>query len=272
MKCAKTAALAAVFLSGMVLCATATAQDAPPSGRPSEPDDDWQFRLGALGTYGPDYEGSDGYGFDEFPLVEVEYKDRFFLSPARGAGFYLLNDDTIELSAAIGYDFGRGEDDSSDLDGLGDVDGGATAIVSAEYTLSDETFLPGLSFGAEFQHQFTGDDTGFTLDADIGYRVPITRQLILRPSIEAVYASGEYMDAYFGVSSAQSGSSGLARFDPGSGFKSVGGGLGLFYRFNRDWGAQLFLSYDRLVGDAADSPIVKDEDQYKAALGLAYSF
>ncbi len=272
MRCCNSAALAAVLLSAMVLSATATAQDGPPSGRPSEPDGDWQFRLGALGTYGPDYEGSDGYGFDVFPLVEVEYRDRFFLSPRGGAGFYLLNDDAIELSAAIGYEFGRDEGDSDDLNGLGDVDGGATAIVSAEYTLSDETFLPGLSFGTEFRHQFTGDDTGFTLDADMGYRFPITRQIFLRPSIGAVYASGEYMDAYFGVSSVQSASSGLAAFDPGSGFKSVGGGLGLFYRFNRDWGAQLFLTYDRLVGDAADSPIVKDENQYRAALGLAYSF
>jgi len=30
--------------------------------------------------------------------------------------------------------------------------------------------------------------------------------------------------------------------------------------------------YDRLVGDAADSPVVRDENQYLAGAGLSYLF
>ena len=80
------------------------------------------------------------------------------------------------------------------------------------------------------------------------------------------------MDAFFGVSAAQSAGSGLAEFNPSSGIKSVGGSLGIFYQFTENWGAQGVLAYERLIGDAADSPIVKDEDQYQAFLGLVYRF
>ena len=251
----------------------ALAQDRePPPGRPEAPEGDWVFRVGALGFYGPEYEGSDEYELGAFPLFEVEYKERFFLSPVRGAGVFLFNDDTFQLGAAVGYSFGRDEDDSDDLDGLGDVDGGAVLNLNAEYNLFEQEILPGLSFGAQFEHQFTGDDTGFTFGADIGYRFLISRQFFLRPSVNAVYASGEHMDAFFGVSSGQSARSGLAPFNPSSGIKSVGSSLGMFYQFDEHWGAQAILAYERLIGDAADSPIVKDEDQYQVALGLVYRF
>lgn len=248
------------------------AEEEPPRGRPGAPEGDWVFRLGAAGSYGPEYEGSDEYEFQALPLVEVEYKERFFLSPVRGAGVFLFNDRTFQLGVAVGYAFGRDEDDSSDLDGLGDIDGGAVVNVNAEYNLFEQEILPGLSFGAQFEHQFTGDDVGFTFGGDIGYRFPISRRLFLRPSVNAVYASGENMDAFFGVSAAQSASSGLAEFDPDSGIKSVGASLGTFYQFTENWGGQALLAYERLVGDAADSPIVKDEDQYRAFLGLVYRF
>ena len=266
------AALAAVFLAAPWLAAGALAQqDPPPGGPPGAPEGDWQFRLGALGAYGPEYEGSDAYEFSVFPLIEVEYRERFFLSPARGAGVVLV-DDAIQLEVAVGYAFGRDEDDSDDLTGLGDVDGGAVAIVDAEYSLVEQEILPGLSFGARFEHQFTGDDTGFTLGADIGYRHAVNRRFFLRPSIGAVYASGEYMDAYFGVSPSQSAGSGLTAYNPSSGFKSAGATLAAFYQLNRNWGTNAILTYSRLLGDAADSPIVEDENQYRALLGLVYRF
>ena len=271
----KVAASAAALL--LISSLAALAQDAPPregppGGRPGEPQGDWVFRLGAAGAYSPEYQGSDEYEFAALPLVEVEYKERFFLSPVRGAGVFLFNDRTFQLGAAIGYSFGRDEDDSSDLDGLGDIDGGAVVNINAEYNLFEQEILPGLSFGAQFEHQFTGDDVGFTLGADIGYRFPITRRFFLRPSVNAVYASGEHMDAFFGVSSSQSAGSGLAEFNPSSGIKLVGGTLGMFYQFTPNWGGQALLGYERLIGDAADSPIVKDEDQYQALLGLVYRF
>jgi outer membrane protein len=44
------------------------------------------------------------------------------------------------------------------------------------------------------------------------------------------------------------------------------------YRLDRHWGIQAGAGYDRLVGDAAESPVVKDENQYRLSMGLSYTF
>ncbi len=80
------------------------------------------------------------------------------------------------------------------------------------------------------------------------------------------------MASFFSVSKRQSGKSGLPSYDADAGIKSAGPQLVLLYRMNRDWGLELLAAYDRLTGDAEDSPIVKDRDQFRAGLGVSYRF
>ena len=59
-------------------------------------------------------------------------------------------------------------------------------------------------------------------------------------------------------------------FDAGGGLLSAGVELGATYQINDDWGVEGALTWDRLAGDAADSPIVAtgDRDQYSVRIGL----
>ena len=91
------------------------------------------------------------------------------------------------------------------------------------------------------------------------------------------FADSEYMSTYFGVSSGEATASGgrLAAYDAGGGFRDVGLEFGAEYA----WSDRITLygdaGYRRLVGDAADSPIVKragSENQFTAGLGLTYRF
>ena len=95
---------------------------------------------------------------------------------------------------------------------------------------------------------------------------------ILKPSVGTTFSSSEYMEKYFSISQNQSLKSGLPVYDSDSGFKSVGFQLISIYSLNRRWSAQAMASYDRLVGDSADSPVVKDENQYLIGIGLSYLF
>ncbi len=56
---------------------------------------------------------------------------------------------------------------------------------------------------------------------------------------------------------AVAGATGLAAFDPNSGFYAIGAVAGLTHKLGRNWGLQGYAGYDRLIGDAADSPIVR---------------
>jgi len=44
------------------------------------------------------------------------------------------------------------------------------------------------------------------------------------------------------------------------------------YGLSPNWGIFVMSGYDRLLGDAADSPLTEDRDQFRTGLGLAYTF
>ena len=69
--------------------------------------------------------------------------------------------------------------------------------------------------------------------------------------------------------------SGLAAYDPGGGVQSVGVTAGYHRMLGKNWGIALYGRYDRLVGDAADSPITRElgsRSQPSAGIALSYTF
>ena len=96
-----------------------------------------------------------------------------------------------------------------------------------------------------------------------------------RLKLETTLASARYMRAFFGVDAAGAAASGLAPHDPGAGFRDLAVSLSGGYRFFGHWTLGGVLTYRRLVGGAADSPIVEDRgspNQLRAGLGLSYTF
>lgn len=256
-----TVAVIALAVAGSAIADQSRKEENFPS-----PDSDWSIRIGAFGFYAPEYEGSDNYDVGGLPYVDITWRDTVFLNARNGLGAYVLNRPDVKLGLSVGYSFGRDEDDSDDLEGLGDVDGGATANVLFEWKIDD------ISFNTHYEQQFTGEDTGFQVHLGLGYDLNLTPKLILKPSVRTSLASSDYMEAYFGVSSGQSGRSGLREYNADAGFKSVGAQIMAIYRLTTHWGIQASTGYDRLVGDAADSPVVKDENQFRIGMGLSYTF
>ncbi|MBN2569369.1 MAG: MipA/OmpV family protein, partial [Deltaproteobacteria bacterium] len=160
----------------------------------------------------------------------------------------------------------RDEDDSSDLKGLGDIDGGATANVLLEWVIGD------VALDACYEEQITGQDTGFRVHFGLGYNLRIAEKIILKPSIKTTYASSDYMEEYFSISPSQSTRSGMLVYDASSGFKSLGFQIIATYIVDQHWGIRAGAGYDRLVGEAADSPLVKDENQFRVSIGLSLKF
>ena len=90
-----------------------------------------------------------------------------------------------------------------------------------------------------------------------------------------LFSDGRYQRAYFGVTPAASLASGLPVYRPGSGIYGVAVASGVTYTLNDRWGLFGFGRYERLVGDAARSPIVRElgsRNQISAGIGLNYTF
>ena len=67
----------------------------------------------------------------------------------------------------------------------------------------------------------------------------------------------------------------LPAYRPGSGIYAVAVASGFTYALNERWGLFGFARYERLVGDAAKSPIVREfgsRNQLSGGIGLNYTF
>jgi outer membrane protein len=90
-----------------------------------------------------------------------------------------------------------------------------------------------------------------------------------------LFSDSRYQRAYFGVSPAAAVATGLPVYRPGGGVHALALASGLSYQFNDRFGMFGFGRYERLVGDAAKSPIVREfgsRNQLSAGIGLNYTF
>lgn len=89
------------------------------------------------------------------------------------------------------------------------------------------------------------------------------------------WSDNQYHDSWFGVAPGDAGPSGLAAYDPGGGIQAYGATASFLTQFTQRWGIITYAKYDRLTGDAANSPIVRQlgsRDQFSGGLALTYTF
>jgi outer membrane protein len=90
-----------------------------------------------------------------------------------------------------------------------------------------------------------------------------------------LFSDSRYQRAYFGVTPEAALASGLPAYRPSGGIHGVAAASGLSVQFNPRWGMFGFARYERLVGDAAKSPIVRElgsRNQISGGIGLNYTF
>ena len=86
---------------------------------------------------------------------------------------------------------------------------------------------------------------------------------------------GRYQRAYFGVDEEAALAAGLPLYRPDAGIHAVAVTSGLSHQFNPRFGMFGYARYERLVGDAGKSPIVREfgsRNQLSGGLGLSYTF
>ncbi|MDR3428944.1 MULTISPECIES: MipA/OmpV family protein [Silvimonas] len=87
------------------------------------------------------------------------------------------------------------------------------------------------------------------------------------------WASKSFMNTYYGVDEAASQASGLPVFSANSGNQQVYGWLGAIYFINKHWAVGTAVIDQRLIGSAADTPIVTQRgtaNQLTYGVGLGY--
>ena len=246
--------------------------------------DEWEFEIGAGVGYGSKYEWSDDMEVEFLPVLGITWNDTVFLTTEDGLGVVAYDDHDFTVEVSLNYDWGRDQSDSSDLRGLGDVDGAPTLNLGLEYEVGPVTPF------VELTRHLGGPD-GLEVSFGVETMIPLSVLVGEEPAstaaesddedengpaflaaISTTWSDDKYMDSYFGINSTQSARSGLSRFNAESGFKAVGAELGFVYPVFESWEIRTMIEYARLIGDAADSPISKDDDVLFGGVTVSYKF
>ena len=236
--------------------------------------------IGLGGSVTPDYEGSDDYEGSPAVFGEWTFNNGMFVrlsdTPEAGSAARLQGNlipsrwsENWNAGPLAQVRFGRKGVDNDRVDDMENVEHTGEAGAFVSYRLNRWEFtLAGTADLGDVHNGFVGD-------LEINYDWPINKQWTVRFGGNASYASGNYMDTYFGVSREDSRRSGLDEYGTDGGMKDVGLSASAHFTPWKRWGILAAANYFRLVGDADDdSPVVDEgsENQFFGTLAVTYRF
>ncbi|MFO1243370.1 MAG: MipA/OmpV family protein [Rickettsiales bacterium] len=224
----------------------------------------------------PDYSGSDDYMVGAAPVGRYNFGDnRYVELLGNYASANIVNSQNWRFGPAVQYRFGRKDVDDPVVDRMSDVDGALQAGATFGYNYhfnNDIRHRAGV--GIDVLQDVEGDK-GLSATAYARYWVPVSRAVDVGLSGSVVYGSDDFNDTYYGISASDSLASGLSAYNADSGINAYRIMPMAMLHLSEQWHIGAGVRWERLTGDAADSPIVSergDENQIAGGLGLIYAW
>lgn len=231
----------------------------------------WTISIGPGVYFRPEFPGARDLELRPWPVIDIRRAgtDPLFETPDEGFGFGIVGDEDFRIGPAFQIEHGRDEEDA--IPGIGDV---GTTIEGGAF--AELYVAPALRLRGEVRKGF-GGHKGVVADigADVIFGTPAEGlNFSIGPRLRL--ANARYVRAFFGVNPEQSALTGLPVYNVDGGLHSAGALAFANYQFDRRWGIQGYARYDRLLGDAKNSPLVLSSvgsrDQYEVGIGLSFSF
>jgi MipA family protein len=273
-----------VAVMGVAMCCVccpvlANAQSIGPSNPlfTPVPASGWIMTLGASGQVGPKYDGSNTRGLTGMPSISWRRvgEPATFSAPEDSMSLPLYETGQFGIGPVVNYRAGRYSGSDVKLARLNDVPWTIEAGVYAEFwPLKDR-----LRTRLEVRQGFHGHH-GVVVDLSADW-VEKLGGFTLSGGPRLSLADTPFMRKNFGVTPTEAA---LNRnifayapggYDPKGGVRSAGAGAALAYEWSPSWTTTTFAKYERIVSDAAKSPIVRvigQQNQFTFGVGAAYSF
>ncbi|TDJ71741.1 MAG: MipA/OmpV family protein [Proteobacteria bacterium] len=219
----------------------------------------------------PDYEGSEDYQGVPVPIVRVDWRSRRYVAftGTRFRANLLSGFKKWQAGPMLNYNPGRDDVDNDRVDALRDIDntieGGGFVIFDAGKW---ETHL-------QFLTDVDDEHDGSLATFRQSYKRPLKNRRLLTLNFSLTYADDDYMETFFGIDTNNAARSGLRTFEAEADFKDVEVSVAFLRNVSKRWNIAYSLGYKRLLGDAADSPVVDDEgsaDQFFGAIIGSYTY
>jgi outer membrane protein len=262
----RTVLWGAAALMACTLATPAQAADANPAA------DKTTATLGLGMGVTPRYMGADRYRALVLPMFSIQ-RGVLFADTTRGVGLQFQSDSGFGASAAINYDLGRKEKDSTsrpgdrELNGMGDINGATVA----DFTLSQQ-LLDWLSVSGEAELRMAGEHRGnryrFGLEGILFHTGSDTLAL----DIDAHAGDGRYNQTFFGVTQAQSQRSLYGRYDADAGIYAYSAALNWQHSLDAHWSTLASLTLTQYADQARNSPLVRRESAGLGMFAINYTF
>ena len=239
---------------------------------PPAPIYDWTVTLGAEGREEPLFQGSSRERLRPYPIFAVRRygAPEPFRGPRDGLDVALIDEAKYQVGPVGQFVWSQRENANSPaVRSLGNVPWAAEVGIFAQYW-----WVPWLRTRTEVRQGFHGHH-GVVSDITTDAVVPVGPQLTLSAGPRLTLATTPALTPYFNITPAQSVRSGLPIYDTKGGIRSYGAGAQARYLWTPQWATHVFVEYERLSGEPADSPLVTQKgspDQVTIGFGVTRSF
>jgi len=233
------------------------------------------FGIG-VGAY-PDYLGSSDYNVGAAPFGRLSLGGaRFVRLMANEIRVNVLDHPNWQLGPVGLWRFGREDVDNAVVDRVHHIDDSISLGLFGGYVWRDPQEIRRMAGASAWAlGDVSGVYNGWTAGINAYAMQPVAKMVTVGGGAAFTYGSGNYMDEYFGVTPADSLASGLPVYAPGSGVRDVRGWAAAVLHLSPQWHLGAGAMYSRLVGNAADSPIVSEEgskNQWIYGVGALYAW
>lgn len=230
---------------------------------------DLRVRVGLGAQVRPDFIGADSR--EVVPLIRVgtaKGDDEFrFSAPDDGFGIAVISSGRLAIGP-VGQLQSRRRDKDVGIP-IGKVGRTLEVGAFADYVISDS-----VRFRTELRKGVGGHE-GLVGQAGIDKIWRDGDRYVFSLGPRVLWSNSRYQRAYFGVSPEAAVLTGLPTYRPGSGIHAVALSGGLTMSLGGPFGLFGYARAERLVGDAAKSPFIRDygaRNQLSGGLGLSYTF
>ncbi len=267
--------LAGALLMAVVagMAGSARAQEAVPIITPTLPNY-VGFGLGVT----TEYIGSDKYYFGGLPLARYQFKNtqRYASLTGTFADLNLVNHPILRFGPTVQLRLGRSNVSDRAVRQLPSIGKSLEAGVfgGLEFVDPDDP-RKRVKFDLRIQQDVTSEHDGWLASGGVQGWYPVAELAEVGLALGTTYGSHDYMSTFFDVRSQDSAQSGLSSYSADAGFRDVRLTLGAMVPVTEHWLVGVGVMFMRLVGDAADSPIVDDRgspNQVSGGLGVAYAW
>lgn len=260
-----TSVIFGLFLSATFAATAHANENRPQVGKT------WGLVLGGLLIWTPEFTGSDEYETTGEASIDgylsLSEKSTLFVNNSSFGLNYQLSD---HLNTGILGNVRPDQDRSNikHLDGLSNIDEAFEVGSYLSYQLTNRLEI---SISGLFDVSDTHD--GWVANLNVSHETMIPNTPITMTTMaELDYANKKYNDTYYGVKPSTNGIPNRSSFVLGNDFNSATFGTTFSYASSEKTALIGSISATQIIGDAKDSPIIKEDTLITVGLGVTYTF